>query len=126
MNKKKDCLTDLRFADDVLLFSTSLSKLKDMLSDFKSSTESLGLEVHPNNTEILSNQDVRRQKEATIDNMKVEVLRRSERAKYLGQTITFELQETMEIKNRLRTAWAAFHKFRQELTSRSYRLCHWW
>ena len=95
-----------------------------MLSDFNSSTESLGLEVHPNNTEILSNQDVRRQKEATIDNMKVEVLRRSERAKYLGQTITFELQETMEIKNRLRTAWAAFHKFRQELTSRSYRLCH--
>ena len=67
---------------------------------------------------------MRRQKEVTIDNIKVEVLRRSESAKYLGQTITFELQETMEIKNRLRTAWAAFHKFRQELTSRSYRLCH--
>ena len=95
-----------------------------MLSDFKRSTESVGLEIHPNETKILSNQDVRRQKEATIDNIKVEVLRRSECAKYLGDTITFELQETTEIKNRLRTAWAAFHKFRQERTSRSYRSCH--
>ena len=29
-----------------------------------------------------------------------------------------------EIKNRLKSAWAAFHKYRQELTSRSYRLCY--
>ena len=29
-----------------------------------------------------------------------------------------------EIKNRRKAAWAAFHKFRQELTSRSHRLCH--
>ena len=29
-----------------------------------------------------------------------------------------------EMKNRLKAAWAAFHKYRQELPSRSYRLCH--
>ena len=46
--QKKDCLTNLRFANNVLLFSTSLSKLKDMLSDFKRSTESVDLEIHPN------------------------------------------------------------------------------
>ena len=45
-DKKQDCLTNLRFADDVLLFSTSLNKLKEMLCDFEKSTEKVGLEIH--------------------------------------------------------------------------------
>ena len=40
----------------------------------------------------------------------------------LDRKITFEDQETAEIKNRLKAAWAAFHKYRQELTSKDYRL----
>ena len=102
------------------LFSTSLNKLKDMLCDFKKSTEKVGLEIHPNKTKILSKQNSRRQREVTIDNMKIEVMHKSESAKYLGQKITFEEQEMSEIKNRLKSAWAAFHKYRQELTSRTY------
>ena len=53
--QKEDCLTNLRFADDVLLFSTSLSKTEEMLRDFKRSTESVGLGIHPSKTKILSN-----------------------------------------------------------------------
>ena len=73
---------------------------------------------------MLSNQDVRRHAEVSTDNIKVEVLQKHESAKHLGQTITFEQQETAEIKNRQRAAWAAFHKYRGELTSRSDRLCY--
>ena len=40
-------LTNLRCADDVLFFSTSLDKLKDMLCDFKRSTEKSGTEEPP-------------------------------------------------------------------------------
>ena len=87
-------------------------------------SEKVGLEIHQSKTEILSNQNSRRQKEVTIDNMKIDVMQKSESAKYLGQKITFEKQEMAEIKNRLKSAWAAFHKYRQELTSRSYRLCY--
>ena len=49
---------------------------------------------------------------------------RHESARYLGQKITFEEQETAEIRNRLKAAWAAFHKYRQEHTSKTYPLCH--
>ena len=42
-DKTEDCLTNLRFADDVLLFSTSLERLRDMLCEFKTSTEAVGL-----------------------------------------------------------------------------------
>ena len=38
--------------------------------------------------------------------------------------ITFRQQETTEIKNRIRAAWATFHKYRQELTWKNYMLKH--
>ena len=120
----EDCLTNLRFADDVLLFSTSLDKLRDMLCEFKISTEAVGLGIHPDKTKILSNQDKVKAKEIEVENIKIEILEKTASARYLGQKITFEDQETEEIKNRLKAAWAAFHKYRQELTSKDYRLCH--
>ena len=120
----EDCLTNQRFADEVLLFSTSLDKLQEMLCEFKTSTEAVGLGIHPDKTKILSNQDTMKAKEITVDNIKIEILEKKASARYLGQKITFEEQETEEIKNRLKAAWAAFHKCRQELTSNDYRLCH--
>ena len=59
-----------------------------------------------------------------IGDVKVEKLTRSESVRYLGQLITFQHQETTEIKKRIRTAWATFHKYRQELTSNNYLLNH--
>ena len=123
-DKTDDCLTNLRFADDVLLFSTSLRKLRDMLSDFKASTEEVGLGIHPDKTKVLSVQDNVKEKEITFDNIKIEILTKSDSARYLGQKVTFEDQETEEVKNRLKAAWAAFLKDRQELTSKGYRLCY--
>ena len=123
-DKTEDCLTKLRFADDVLLFSKSLERLREMLCEFKTSTEAVGLGIHPDKTKILSNQDKVKAKKITVDNIKIEVLAKEDSAKYLGQKITFEEQETEEIKNRLKAAWAAFQKYRQELTSKDYRLCH--
>ena len=39
-----------------------------------------------------------------MDNIKIEVLGKSDSAKYLGQKITFEEQETEEVKNRLKSS----------------------
>ena len=66
------------------------------------------LKIHPDKTKILSNQGLKKRKEVTIDNIKVEVMTVKECAKYLGQTKTFEQQETTEIKSRIRAAWPSF------------------
>ena len=79
-----DCLSNLRFADDFLLFSTSLEQLMRMMRDFKRGTEKGGLKIHPDKTQILSNQGSNKRTEVTIDNIKVEVLPARECAKYLG------------------------------------------
>ena len=59
-DKKEDCMTNLRFADELLLFSTSLEKLRYMLCEIKVSTEAVGLGIHPDKTKILSNQERKR------------------------------------------------------------------
>ena len=60
-------------------------------------------------------------KEMEIDNIKVEILTREES---WASLITFLQQETTEIRNRIRAAWATFHKHRQELTSENFLLNH--
>ena len=49
-------LTNLRFADDVMLFATSKEQIRKMMCDFKKATEKVGLRIHPDKTKILSNQ----------------------------------------------------------------------
>ena len=97
------------------------------MCEFKKVTEKVGLRIHPDKTKILSNQstinsDTKKQLE--VDDMKIEILTRNESVKYLGQKISFYQQETTEIKSRIRAAWATFHKYRQELTSKNYMLKH--
>ena len=123
-----DCLTNLRFVDDVLLFASSKEQRQNMLCEVKRITEKVGLRIHPEKTKILSNQsnqssDTKKEIEV-VEYIKVEILTRGECVRYLGQTITFLQQETTEIRNRIRAAWATFHEYRQELTSKNYMLKH--
>ena len=122
-----DCVTNLRFADDVLLFASSKEHLHKMMYEFNKRTEKVGLRIHPGKTKVLSNQssispDSR--KEMQIGDVKIDILTRSESVRYLGQLITFLQQETTEIKNRISAAWTTFHKYRQELTSKNFMLKH--
>ena len=52
----RDCLTNLRFADDVMLFATSKEQIQKMMNEFTKATEKVGLRIHPDKTKILSNQ----------------------------------------------------------------------
>ena len=55
-DQERDCLTNLRFADDVMLFATSKGQMQNMMCEFKEATEKVGLTIHPNKTKILSNE----------------------------------------------------------------------
>ena len=108
-----DCLTNLRFADDVLLFVTSKDQLQKMLYEFKESTEKVGRRIYTGKTKVLSNQSsfCSETKKMQIDDILIEILTRSESVRYSGQLFTFQ-------------AWATCHKYRQELTSKNYLLKH--
>ena len=118
----RDCLTNLRFADDVMLFATSKEQLWNMMYEFKKATEKVGLRIHPDKTKILNNQSTinsNTTRHIEVGEMSIEILTKNESVKYLGQRISFHQQETWEIKSRIRVAWATLHKYRQELTSKT-------
>ena len=122
----RDCLTNLRSADDVMLFATSKEEIRRMMCEFKKATEKVVLRIHPDKTKNLSNQSTINsdtKKHIEVSDM-IEILTRNESVKYLGQRISFYQQETTEIKSRIRAAWATFQKYRQELTSKTYMLKH--
>ena len=77
------------------------------MCDFKQSTESVGLKIHPDNTNMLNNQSTNKGKEVEINNIKVEILPAWESAKNLWPKNTCRQQETAEIKNRIRAALAS-------------------
>ena len=95
----------------MLLFASSKEQLQKLLSGFKRSTDKVGLKILSGKVKHLSNQNSNSGKESEIDNIKDEILTKEESTKYLGQTITFQQQETTEIKNRTRAAWATFYKY---------------
>ena len=66
---------------------------------------------------ILTNQKSNKLREIAVDGMHVEILLLIGKAKYLEQMITFVDQETTEVQHRIRCAWSAVTRHRQELTS---------
>ena len=119
-------LTDLRFADDVLLLATSLKQLKSMISDVIGAAQPTGLEIHPGKTKILHNVRTRRPRNrpehVVINGNNIEVLPFSATQKYLGRLVTFSEPTTTEVEARIKAAWKKFGVFKQELTTRSYSL----
>ena len=104
--------------------SLTTSHDSELIADFKKSTEAQGLDIHPSKTKILTNQETNKFREIEIDEVHVEVLPPEGKVKYLVKMITFVDQETTEVQHRIRCAWSAFARNRQELTSQSYLLQH--
>ena len=80
-------LTNLRFADDVLLFATSLPQLKTMIGELAAEAQLTGLELHPDKTKILHNITKRRPNQqpehAHINNLTAEIRPCGATQKYL-------------------------------------------
>ena len=119
-------LTDLRFADDVILFATSLRQIKSMLTGVHTEAAKTGLELHPDKTKIMHNQQHRKPRNhpeyTPIAELQVEILPHASSQKYLGRKFTFDNPHETELNNRIAAGWRKFHMFKRELTTRSYSL----
>ena len=119
-------ITGLRFADDVLAISTSLTSLTAMLSDIERESRKQGLELHPDKTKIMSNTSRRRGRTASttacVNTMQVEILPYSGVNKYLGRNVSFDKPHETEINARVAAAWRKFMANKDELTNAKYSL----
>jgi len=119
-------LTNLRFADDVLLVARTQKQLSQTLCDVRESVSKFGLELHPEKTKVLTNTGRKtgrgRDHKMIIDDLTIEILPMDGYVKYLGRHISFDRPMQTEIEHRVRCAWAKFASFKQELTNKHYPL----
>ena len=119
-------ITNLRFADDVLLLGRSLSQVTAMLEEVYAEAKTCGLHLHPEKTKIITStgraEGRPRNRNIRIGDMKIEVLTRETAIKYLGRKISFGEYHEDELANRIRAGWAKFSQHKQELTNKHYSL----
>ena len=86
-DQDQDCLTNLRFADDVMLFATSKEQLRNMMYEFKKATKKVGLKIHPDKTKILRNQSTMNsntKRYIKVGEMSIEILTKKRKRKIFG------------------------------------------
>ena len=119
-------ITNLRFADDVLLLGRSLSQVTAMLEEVYVEAQACGLQLHPEKTKIITSTSRAagrpRNRNIKVGDMKIEILSRETALKYLGRKISFGDYHEDELANRIRAGWAKFSQHKQELTSKHYSL----
>ena len=121
---KDGILTNLRFADDVLLVGRSLFQAQEMLKDLIIQARAVGLEIHPGKTCIMNNGTGQGQggQSVEVDGKEVKVLARAESTKYLGRLLNLREPNDVEINFRIQRAWAKFAVYTSELTDKHYSL----
>ena len=116
-------LTDVRFADDVILAAMSRSDIVKMLHDLSARALTYGLKINFAKTKVLTWNSLRGSCEAVfVFDQKVDVLDERTAERYLGRKLCFESSQQTELNNRIASGWAAFHKNKGELCSKFYRL----
>lgn len=114
-------LTNLRYADDLLLVGKSLQEVTDMLELLVETLKDYGLDLHPDKTVILSTApppEAPTFHETNVGLLKV--LHRSGSHKYLGRRFGGDLRRraTDALEHRIGLAWAKFQNLAHTLTNK--------
>ena len=118
----RDPLTNLRFADDVLLVSTSRKDVKRMIAELAKEALKFGLKLHAGKTKILTNESTSRQTPVSCGGQDVHILQEGESEKYLGRKLSIDEFHNTELDNRLAMGWASFFKLKGALCNRQVPL----
>ncbi|RVE53061.1 hypothetical protein evm_002359 [Chilo suppressalis] len=110
-------LNNLRFADDIVLFSDNPDDLQTMIHELNEASLNVGLEMNLSKTKIMTNDPI----PFTIK-VNQSVIEKVEKYVYLGQEIKMGKENQLnEIDRRIRLMWAAYAKlgfaFKMNLTA---------
>ena len=114
----KRTLTNLRFADDMLLFAKSKQELLQMIQQTEDALRSVGLSLNLDKTVILKNDDCPAHIHS-LSGQRLDVLEKGRSTKYLGACLGFGLDGRDHVSARIQAAWASYAKIKKALQDRS-------
>ena len=121
----EDRLTNLRFADDILLIATSTAMIRDMVAELQKVAAGVGLQLHMGKTKILTNEFGRKslcRDCCDVNGEGIEILAAGDPTMYLGRSLSLIDTQAAELENRISSAWRAFMRRKNELCNKGYPL----
>ena len=118
IDSAEDPLSNLRFADDVILFASNPSDIAKMVADLSKEASKFGLNIHMGKTVVLSNRSSHRPASVKCGSAWVKVADPSDTERYLGRKVSITAFHETEFQNRMASAWGAFFKFKASLCNR--------
>ncbi|KAG1700939.1 putative uncharacterized transposon-derived protein F52C9.6 [Nymphon striatum] len=109
-----DRLTNLRFADDVVLFSESPQELQLMVEELRTASSKVGLEINLSKTKVMFNRNIEIQPIMTGN----VALDQVDRYIYLGQLISIHRDWEPEVRRRVALGWQAFGRLNNVWSSK--------
>ena len=102
-------LTNVRYADDVMLFAKSAAELENMVELLVASFGTVGLELNASKSKIITNDNINFDYMDIAEHM-VEIIQARSSHKYLGRYLSgeFAFRETTQINHRIKCAWYEF------------------
>ena len=100
-------LTNLRFADDIVLFAANPQDLQDMIHELHETSLAIGLEMKLDKTKVMTT-ECKDSTKITVGGTEIE---RVSKYVYLGQEMKIGKEnQTNEINRRIRLGWAAYSR----------------
>ena len=117
INVEREWLSNVRYADDILLFAKSVEEMQIMIDMLSEELLNVGLEMHPSKTKILTSCNPLPCHMVDAGDMMIEVLSCDKSHKYLGRLLNMDpsMRISIEARNRLNASWAKFHEHRDAL-----------
>ena len=114
INVDGEQLTDLRFADDVALTTSTVKDMETQLNDLNKGSKKVGLRMHKGKTKYMANFST--DEKITIEDQEIE---RVEEYKYLGQTLRLKDCSKEEIMRRIKAGWSCFGRHKDILCNKN-------
>ena len=116
VNMGGENLTNLRFADDVILIAHTRGQLTNMMQDFFRASAAVGLSVHPDKTKVLTNVGRGRGKDnIDLEAGRFSVIPREESVQYLGRCLSMASLHDTELDSRIEKGWKKFFANKNDL-----------
>ena len=140
LDPARERLTNVRFADDLLLFGSSMAEVVEMFELLSLKLEEAGLSINPSKTKMFTTGALATSSVAPMmvdaAGSMVELVRGAATHKYLGRMFSGDLTKRGQcnLSHRLSCGWFKFHCFQHSLLNRkilctcgcgfSSQLCH--
>ena len=117
-------LTNIRYADDLLVFATSADELCRMTEILQEELARVGLQLNSSKTKALTLEMSDSPRFLDVYGEFVQVLGPCDFHKYLGRKLSGDVKERskLELSHRVQIAWMRFHKHRDILLDRNINI----